>query len=397
MKHRILQKCGTDSPVAPAGSSLSGLRSPLRLAFRSGPGRLLRLSCLAWPPRSSRTAGPSAMELPGNEESPRQLRRWRSPGIRIMAGLVAPAVLLLFTACEFHASLNLSFSHVMRVIQSADAEGIPSTALIRLEMGSEEGCQENRPKVIEILSRYYGKTDSAECSRKDFQTFLEAEVPLSVVRKGEELNTKITSVLLESTNEGVEIRVAMDRGSFERMQNEMEEAFFNKPEVEDLTVVIRFLNDARNQTLVTSARLVYIDGKPLPTDTRVLLDPGRSVEIRLSDVARDYIYQQGSLSILSLQKTVEGKPFSSIEFEPRKEANPSRTGELTGGEDRSGPGDAGNTEKANRNDASGDSEEKSRRHEEKEEEAKKLRQKDFNEIQDNIKEMIEKDARLGGI
>jgi hypothetical protein len=236
---------------------------------------------------------------------------------------------LFLLSCDFEASIDLSFSHIMRVAQSRSGEGIPTDAIIRFQMASRDGCEEKKGKVIEILSRYYGEPRSARCIEKDFSAFLEAVVPMAVNRKGMERNSRITSVEVEPTEKGVEIKVAIDRGSFERMQEEMQDAFFQKPDIEDLLVVIRFKNDATAESLVSHARFVYVDKKPMPMETRVVLDPGRTIEVKLSDVARDFIYEQGSLSVLRIEETVEGTPFNEIEFsktEPKEssslDANP---------------------------------------------------------------------------
>ncbi|MBU42267.1 MAG: hypothetical protein CMN76_03530 [Spirochaetaceae bacterium] len=227
--------------------------------------------------------------------------------------LVAILSLFFLTACEFQAFIDLSFSHVMRVANSRSEQGIPSKGIIRLEMAGMDSCLEKKGKVVEILSRYYGEPESHRCQQEELSTFLEARVPVAVKMKGLERNNQITSMLLESDDRGLHLRVAMDRGSFERMQDEMMDAFFQKPEVKDLEMVIRFKNDSK-ATLVGKARFVYVDGKPLPMESKVLLDPGRSIEVRLSDVARDYIYNEGSLTVFTIESTVEGKPFAELEF-----------------------------------------------------------------------------------
>ncbi|HBS05171.1 MAG TPA: hypothetical protein DEA96_09410 [Leptospiraceae bacterium] len=238
-----------------------------------------------------------------------------------------PAFLLF--ACDFQATIDLSFSHIMKVLQSRGSDGIPARAVIRMEMAGKEACEEKKGKMTEILSRYYGKPESSRCLEEGIGTYLEATVSLVVNRKGLVRDSSITSILLEQDKAGIQIRVAMDQGSFRRMQDEMSEAFFQKPEIEDLLVVLNFRNDTRS-SLISQARFVYVDGKPLPMESKVVLDPGRVIEVRLSDVARDYIYQNGSLTLLTVEKTVDGKPFSEIEFaQPEKKPENKTEGQAT--------------------------------------------------------------------
>ncbi|MCB1139225.1 MAG: hypothetical protein KDK23_10740 [Leptospiraceae bacterium] len=293
--------------------------------------------------------------------------------------------LLFLGGCDFQAYIDLSFSHVMRVLQWKAGSAIPSRALIRIQMASEEGCEQDKSRVAEILSRYYGVPESLLCKEEGLSIYLEATVPLNVSRRSGEINKKITAIQLEETADGIEIRVAMDRGSFERMQNEMEEVFFRKPEVNDLSLILRFRNDTR-QTLISTAKFVYVDDRPLPMESKVNLDPGRTVEIRLSDVARDYVYQQGVLTVLTVKGTVEGKPFSEIEFLPATEAQPSKPAKPseTRSTDQARPGreEEGRPASSNKP-SSGPSD-------------ARLKSKDFEAIQGKMEELMKQETAVGG-
>lgn len=294
--------------------------------------------------------------------------------------ILALLSILVLVGCDFHASIDLSFSHVMRVLRSKAESGIPSRAVIRLEMASSESCEEKKSRVGEILSRYYGAPESLICKEQNFSSFLEATVPLNVSRRGGELNDRITAIQLDETAEGIEIRVAMDRGSFERMQKEMEEAFFQKPEVKDLSLNLRFHNDAR-QTLISSTKFVYVDNRPLPMESKVNLDPGRTVEIRLSDVARDYVYQQGALTVLTVKGTVEGKPFSEVEFLPAPEKQPNTTAQPS---PSTVPTDKGTQGQASSEGSSGPAD-------------VRLQNKDFEAIKGKMQELIHQESAIGGM
>ncbi len=290
---------------------------------------------------------------------------------------VALPLIFILSSCEFQATIELPFSHIMKVLQSRGAEGIPARASIRMEMAGKESCEEKKGKAVEILSRYYGKPESSKCVEEGLSTFLITRVPLVVSRKGLVRDKSITSILLEQDDSGIQLRVAMDQGSFRRMQEEMSNAFFQKPEIEDLLVVLKFQNDTQS-SLISQARFVYVDNKPLPMESKVILDPGRLIEIRLSDVARDYIYQNGSLVILRVEKTVEGTPFSEIKFL-----------QSTGGEG------------TNKDQTESDPAEKSRS--ENQAVDPRLKEKDFPELEEKVKDILKKDAtgsqsdhRLGG-
>ncbi|MEQ8352129.1 MAG: hypothetical protein RH862_11635 [Leptospiraceae bacterium] len=273
---------------------------------------------------------------------------------------------LWFAACDFQATIELPFSHVIRVLQSR-GEGIPATAEIRMEMAGLDACNEKKGKALEILSRYYGESESSRCIQEGVSTFLIARVPLAVSRKGLVRDKKITSILIEQNEQGIQLRVAMDPGSFQRMQQEMMDAFFQKPEIEDLMVLLRFHNDGKS-SLISKARFVYVDDKPMPMDSKVILDPGRTIEVRLSDVARDYIYSNGSLAVLSIEKTVDGKAFTEIEFMQADKANPEPESRPTDLEDK-GKDETAETRVDPR-----------------------LKEKDFPELEQKIQEIIKKDA-----
>lgn len=292
--------------------------------------------------------------------------------------------LSVLSYCEFQASIHVAVSQLKQLSSDNAGASLETRARLRLEVGSRESCDEKKEQMLAILSRHYGGIGASSCVDEDLKNYLQADVPIRLVNESDK-EKRITSILVSPKANGVRLSVAMDRGRFEAMQQEMEQAFYQKPEVEDLSITIVLYNDAKDRPVLTTARLAYVDGKPIPEPTDIVLESGKKMEITLANVSRDFIFANGALPILEVRPEDQNQSFAQIQFSPTSEVKmtPASKADPSSENPRKADAEKATLEKepAKENDNTADVQ---------------VRPRDFNTLEEKVRELTNSETGVGG-
>jgi hypothetical protein len=217
--------------------------------------------------------------------------------------LAALVALPLLAACAPELETTIYLSDVTR---AAGGEQVEIPALLRIPQTSEDECNKGLDGLIEKLRALSPVTGKGQCITKDGDNLAEVETSayviaedasapdpaLVLIRVGEDRNTGGKDLRLVLTKSVPEITTAL--ASDLSMQTDFDPTRF----------IIELQNDT-NAVASIYPDHVFVDGKPGFYDpgNPVSLDRRRSLEIKLSDVASDYVSAAGAYAFASVGVT----------------------------------------------------------------------------------------------
>lgn len=227
--------------------------------------------------------------------------------LKITKLLIIGFVGLLLIGCKFSMRSEIYISDV-EALATSDTQMLFVNTQLKLEMPSEEECQNKAGEIIEMLSQYFEEVTNPQCVTEGFSGYLLLDVKIPMVKyKGEETDvpTKGFYRFYVTQEEGISYLLALlDREEFDRFNQRVKEKFFDSIAPEDLTIEFVVRNDSRKKIRVTGYS-AYMNGTPIFDSGFVDLENRENLEILLSRIHTDYFYSQDDVIVASFGKPEE--------------------------------------------------------------------------------------------
>jgi|LFRM01.1.fsa_nt_gb hypothetical protein len=220
---------------------------------------------------------------------------------RKLGGLALMAALLLLTGCSGELVLDLYVQDVLDVVRGEE-EYLFTTATVVMELPSDEYAQQ-------LQGLLAGSFRGAKNFRKGsgggyFSRFLmDVQVPVILYDPSPSLQwgEDLLALSLLPREEGLAaFGLMLNTAGIEGLFKSLSDETFLFLDSDDLSFTLRIINDLR-QPVSIYLQGVYANGRPLPYAEVLTLERREAVEIKPSDVSRDYAYQQGAVLLGALQ------------------------------------------------------------------------------------------------
>lgn len=196
------------------------------------------------------------------------------------------ALCLMLSACEMELDIPVKISELL----SAETQNV--TGMVAVEVSACTSYEDSRissESLTEVRTKIKGIIPSAEyvqCYTKEMNSYAEFNIKINVKHDIEAASDGIS--LLSNDAGALGIHIPND------VTAQIKEALYGSS---DISMIFRVTNDTNKQVkYVVGAS--YLNNQPFPLGNTFILLPNHSVDIRLSDVAKDYILQGDNFIIL---------------------------------------------------------------------------------------------------
>lgn len=196
------------------------------------------------------------------------------------------ALCLMLSACEMELDIPVKISELL----STETQNVTGTIAVEVSAcASYEDSRIPSESLTEVRTKIKGIIPSAEyvqCYTKEMNSYAEFNIKINVKHDVETASDGIS--LLSDGTGALGIHIPND------VTEQIKQALYGSS---DVSISFRITNDTDKQTkYVVGAS--YLNNQPFPLGNTFILLPNHSLDIRLSDVAKDYILQGDNFIIL---------------------------------------------------------------------------------------------------
>jgi hypothetical protein len=206
-------------------------------------------------------------------------------------------VCFILSGCKVDSSYELYVGDLELVSETGEAELVNST--IRMEMPSQQTCNDKKSELMEIIRRYYEVTSEGVCVRDGFDDFLEFRSRTPVIVAGSQIpgNTP-AAISVASTETSVRVSAQIDNARFTQLERDMK-TVHSSASIRLNIFDIELSNETRSAYEVR-ATASFVDGVPYQ-DPIVTLERRDRVVFRMSDVFSAVLLRDGKAFVFDLK------------------------------------------------------------------------------------------------
>ncbi|NLJ81358.1 MAG: hypothetical protein GX335_10075 [Firmicutes bacterium] len=212
-----------------------------------------------------------------------------------ICGVFLLVLLLLFSGCGGEIAADLYIQDIYEAAETVENE-LWTTATIALETYSDE----HREEFSELISSIFSKAGHFRIQSRGFSDYFVADVriPLLAYENREELRIKdglLGAVALGPDEDGdYFFGLALNSAKFEDISQQISSEYWTDLSFEKFSLQLNVINDTRESVDLT-VQGVYANQKPVLYDGVFKLERRDSLEIKLSDLMRDWVYENGTV------------------------------------------------------------------------------------------------------
>lgn len=205
--------------------------------------------------------------------------------IIIMLGLA-----FLLSGCTGEIIADLYVQDIIDVVEGE--QGIFANASIAVESPGSDSTEQ----VLELLKSCFRDVTNIREQTRDYTTYLLVDVKLPVVditRERLPYDDLLTLLVSYDSEEGGSLfGFGVNRDVFINLAKVVKEEFWQTISFSDFDLKIRLINDTKNNVGLLLQN-VYMNQKPIIYSRDYSLSRRDTIELRISDIMRDYAYEAG--------------------------------------------------------------------------------------------------------
>lgn len=208
-----------------------------------------------------------------------------------LTGVVVLLLVLLLTGCSGEVATDLYVQDIMDIV-TGEEETLFTTATITLESPGEEYHEQ----VVSLLEQNFRDVTNARTISHDISTYLAVDVRLPVLELNDNLELwlgedPIGIMVMDLDDGAYGFALALDSDQLDEMFAALSDDFWFPVGVQDFSFSVKLINDLREPVEV-GLQGVYANNVPLAYEEYFELQRRDTIDIRLSDVMRDYVYEE---------------------------------------------------------------------------------------------------------
>jgi hypothetical protein len=203
---------------------------------------------------------------------------------------------LLLLGCKVDSEYEVYVTDLVLVVDQNEVLTAPG--IVRIET---TGCEENKAKIMNIVSKYYAIKNDPRCINIGMDDFLEFDTQSPVVLVGENLPGNIPTGLAVSKDETtnvINLFAVLEKGRFAGMEAEVKKMDATASlDINDVTIILN--NDShKNAHVVTPS--AWINNKA-SIKGEAKISRREKVKIKLSNVFSEVLVDQGIAHAAAIQ------------------------------------------------------------------------------------------------
>ena len=209
-----------------------------------------------------------------------------------LLGIIALAVAA--TACDGEVTADLYVRDVLDLAEGGVSD-LLTTATVAVQASG--GAEETRT----YIENNFRDAGNFRQQNRNFTNFILADIKIPIANAEAErdyLNDQdLVAVVVRSAEDGgAEFGIVLNREKYRQISQHVEDEYYQSISPQDMTIQLRLSNDSRRDVTVQLSD-VYANQEPLPFERSYELSSRDAVELRFSNVLRDYLFEEGSVYI----------------------------------------------------------------------------------------------------
>ena len=208
-------------------------------------------------------------------------------------------ILVLLVSCKMELGTRIYIADLSDLINSEE-ENFYIKAIIEFEILSEDKFNE----TLVFLKKYFKKVENPKIVDRNFDTFLNAEIELPIVKSQKyefSPTNDLLNITLEATNENtMELGLYINKTLFHEIKEYISEEYWQTIDIEDMTIYL-FINNDLRQKVSVDLHHVYVNNKAVLGQKDIKLARRDEINIKISDLLRDYIYENGFAYFINIK------------------------------------------------------------------------------------------------
>ena len=214
---------------------------------------------------------------------------------KLLALGIIVGILLILTSCGLDTKIKLYVRDIMDIADGKENE-FTVQAVLKIEGISKDKFEEDKDKIIQILSSVFINREHPRFEEKDYSDYLvlDIEVPIT---NGAMSDKSIFTVAASKDKDAYKVKLLVNDKLFAWLNNELRNEYFYTLDVSNFNMEIQLSNDLRKDVNLYGYAL-YINGKPLPKVDGYVLERRRDAILTFSNVLRDALFSQKSVDVV---------------------------------------------------------------------------------------------------
>ncbi|MFA7671735.1 MAG: hypothetical protein WCY53_05690 [Sphaerochaetaceae bacterium] len=199
-------------------------------------------------------------------------------------------LLLLIISCGGSLITTLRVGDILAVADYSDLV-IYANAKIEIETFGLEDETDLKKKVTE----WFRGAENFGSRSGDLTTFLTADIEIPIYNYYNNYYYKSTdpfSILLYNAQDRIYLSFLFSESKFKEIDDYVQENFFSSLSLKDWNFSITLYNDTKEKQTV-ALNYVYVNDEPLLFEESYSLNPRETLDIRISDLLRDFAVTEG--------------------------------------------------------------------------------------------------------
>lgn len=203
---------------------------------------------------------------------------------RMIEVVLILCVVLFLAGCDGDVTADL---YVQDILEAAEGEVLYTKATLVFESPGESGAD----LAEQIVRTFFRNAGNFRTQQRDMFDYTAADFELPVVRLADYVpGEDILTLVVEPFDGGIAFGLAFNQQRFKELSDIVQEEFWQALSAKDFMLMLDLSNDLR-ENVVVAVEGVYVNQKPILYTAEFTLARREGLDIRLSDVMHDYLYE----------------------------------------------------------------------------------------------------------
>ena len=208
-----------------------------------------------------------------------------------LTGVALLLLMLLLTGCGGEIVTDLYVQDILDVV-TGEEESLLTTATITLESPGEESNEQ----LMSLIDQNFRDAGNFRPTSGDFSNYItvDVKVPVVLLDNHEDLLVKEDSmgiVVMDLEDGAYGFGLVLNSYKLDEMFSALGEELWFSVGIEDFSFTVKLINDLR-EAISVMLHGVYANNIPLAYEEIFEMERRDIIDIRLSDVLRDYAYEE---------------------------------------------------------------------------------------------------------
>lgn len=218
--------------------------------------------------------------------------------------LTAALSLIVFLGCKYYIEMELNLQKAIAVATSKDVSYTEDANVkIKFQMSSTSKCDQEKEPLTALLSKYYKAIIETKCITEDANTFLEVTATTNIRNfkyKIPDSQKYMVGLVAEETTLSIDVMLAIDKKKLDALNEEIKAKYMMDTKLENIEISLKVINDTSEKSTLRIYSS-YVKQKPYPMFGDFTLNSSESLDVKISDVMKEYINEVGSRRIIEIK------------------------------------------------------------------------------------------------